>query len=452
MRCNFLRGSSIVGLLLLVLAACSSNGNEKEHFDVVDAEAVLEDTDVGVEAIPEEATGDIRDASDDLQRDCNQACEGRQCGADPRGCGVPCGDCSGAYVCDNTSGQCVCPTELCGGDCCDGEEICFENSCCTSSCPLGACGGDGCGAVCGPCVAHQKCEAGMCVPVTCGGTDCPPTPPGHWALECNVKEACEYSRIDDDDSQDLEIYVPNGAFSMGAPTDECEYFEYACPHERPVREVSIDDGYWVDKYEVTNAQFERCVSASACEPPLYCPDGPSEDWVEPGLAVDYRRNHPVRCVTRAMASQFCSWLGKSLPSEAMWERAATGNDHRRYPWGEDIATCEHANILNCQFIGGPVDVGSTPAGASTWGVQDLSGNVSEWVLDCYHDSYENAPTDGSAWMDDCTGDSVVRGGSSFAGPPHCRTASRSKGPETNVDPAYGSSWSLGFRCVRHTAE
>ena len=159
-----------------------------------------------------------------------------------------------------------------------------------------------------------------------------------------------------------------------------------------------------------------------------------------------REDHPVNYINWFDAYAFATWVGATLPSEAQWEFAARSRGiDQTYPWGVTPPNCSLANHTGCHGVGTTAG-GSHPDGNSTQGISDLGGNVSEWVLDNYHDNYNGAPADGSAW---CTrspcllGDDfrVVRGGGWNSGPGSLRNTNRGfLGP-------YAVTHSLGFRLV-----
>jgi formylglycine-generating enzyme required for sulfatase activity len=153
------------------------------------------------------------------------------------------------------------------------------------------------------------------------------------------------------------------------------------------------------------------------------------------------------------AGEYCSMFGKRLCTEAEWEKAASGgcDDYAGvdckeamplYPWGNSEPTCELAQYIDC----GPwiMPVGVHPDGASVYGVEDMAGNVYEWVEDRYHTSYLAAPTDGTAWDAPGTPTSteyrVLRGGDYLGGKHNMRTSYRFP-----ANPDYGIG---GIRCCR----
>ena len=123
--------------------------------------------------------------------------------------------------------------------------------------------------------------------------------------------------------------------------------------------------FWIDRTEVTVAQYAAFVRATGRPPPLFA-DDPAFN----------RATQPVTGVTWADADAYCRWAGKRLPSEVEWEKAARGTDGRLYPWGDA------PELWRAHLTGeAPVDVGSRPGDASPYGVLDMAGNVSEWVAD-----------------------------------------------------------------------
>jgi formylglycine-generating enzyme required for sulfatase activity len=159
------------------------------------------------------------------------------------------------------------------------------------------------------------------------------------------------------------IDIPAGSFAMGCDERDSD----VCgKDERGVELVDVP-AFAIDRTEVTQAAYARCVEAGVCTPPAGGFE-PNEHCTYPVVNVDWKQ-----------ASQYCAWQDKRLPSEAEWEKAARGAEAHRYPWGDELPDCELANFESC---GGRVEpVASHPSGASPYGVLDMAGNVREWVYD-----------------------------------------------------------------------
>ena len=164
------------------------------------------------------------------------------------------------------------------------------------------------------------------------------------------------------------VYIPAGEFQMGS-TDGPE-------EEQPLHTVALDS-FWVDRTEVTNAQYRLCEKSGECEPPW--------GWTRFGREEYYGDEkydgYPVSYATWKQAEAYCTWAGDRLPTEAEWEYAARGPASFKYPWGDGEP---NETLLNYD---GNVDdfteAGSYPEGASWCGALDMAGNTQEWVADQY---------------------------------------------------------------------
>jgi formylglycine-generating enzyme required for sulfatase activity len=276
------------------------------------------------------------------------------------------------------------------------------------------------------------------------------------------------------------VYVPSGEFTMGSTDDEVDYAVALCNEyiggcerehrmfedEQPAHTVALD-GFWIDRTEVTNAQFaaflneednqeEGGVTWLALEEETCLIERVGDEF-QPKSGYD---DHPVIEVSWYGAAAYCRWTGGWLPTEAQWEYAARGPEGYTFPWGDELdgtrlnycdASCAEA-FPDWQWAdesfddgyAGTAPVGSYPEGASWCGALDLAGNVVEWTADWYGEypsGRQENPTGPSA------GKYRVSPGSSWVGSwSRVRAASRSP-----VRPDR-RNFSRGFRCVASPGE
>jgi formylglycine-generating enzyme required for sulfatase activity len=237
------------------------------------------------------------------------------------------------------------------------------------------------------------------------------------------------------------VLVPAGCFMMGS-TDEqvdvalqiCEENDYTCERswfedEQPAHRQCFDEPFWIDRTEVTRAQYEECVTAGDCTDPPKFTDS---------IAYSIRDTQPINNVTWFQASDYCRWRGAHLPTELEWEYAARGPNNLIFPWGNDFVT---NNVIYVNNSGYEIaDSGSRPNGASWVGALDMSGNVWEWVSSLYQ-SYEYSAIDGREDMENRIEVRGMRGGSFTNGIELLRTATR------GIDEPFDEGFGRGVRCV-----
>lgn len=226
------------------------------------------------------------------------------------------------------------------------------------------------------------------------------------------------------------VFIPGGEFTMGSSESEIQQAMAECdategritgsPCQRewfnePQKTVKVA-GFQITRYEITNAQYNSCVSAGVCQKAGRAISDNNIPY-KPGY---FASNYPVMAVNWYDASAFCRWIDGRLPTEAEWERAARGNDGRRYPWG-NMFDPSKANLYSSY----PSPVGAFPKGASPYGVMDMAGNVFEWTATEVNGKY------------------VVRGGGWTKYPFRGRVTDRG----TQLEPSF-ANYDIGLRCVR----
>jgi len=227
--------------------------------------------------------------------------------------------------------------------------------------------------------------------------------------------------------QDM-VFVPAGDFIMGSPP--ADLYRTADVDEFPQRKVWVDD-FYIDVHEVTNAQYKVYLDSMRVEAPTKWVDG------NYGLGED---GMPVISLSWEDAAAYARFVGKRLPTEAEWEKAARGTDGRIYPWGNSFDRI-YAN--NGDHL---MPIMSYPLGASPYGAFDMAGNAAEWVDGWYAQYPRTAadvlPRDLPDRHDVFKKDRrVYRGGSWNTFPKYLRCANRESTPD-------GKRWVyVGFRCV-----
>lgn len=228
-----------------------------------------------------------------------------------------------------------------------------------------------------------------------------------WSLEAVVKG---------NDGAEMVI-VPEGEFIMGLSPEEKGY------EKNPLRRIYLSV-FYIDKYEVTNTLYHRCVKEGSCAEPDLIVSHPKtifEDgkrWYRDAGMGSY----PVVGVVAGQAEAYCRWAGKRLPTAAEWEKAARGIDGRRYPWGN----AWHANLANWGDRGKRdgfkkiAPVGSFPKGASPYGVMDMAGNVREF-----------------------TSEDILKGGSWWDNPWDLQSA------DPGIEGIVERDDNMGFRCAKY---
>jgi formylglycine-generating enzyme required for sulfatase activity len=220
------------------------------------------------------------------------------------------------------------------------------------------------------------------------------------------------------------VAVAAGSFTMGAKTDYAD----------PVHRVTIPSDFAIGRFEVTFEEWDRCVDEGGC---MTRPD--DRGWG--------RGQRPVINVSWLDAKAFVAWLSQKtgfkyrLPTEAEWEYAARAGTSTTYWWGADVGS-GRANCQNCNTGQGRMTLSVGAFKPNAFGLYDTSGNIAEWVEDCWHDDYHGAPTDGSAWNQPQCQLRVLRGGAFDSDAMYVSSAARFR---YDYDVPYSAN---GFRIVR----
>jgi iron(II)-dependent oxidoreductase len=242
------------------------------------------------------------------------------------------------------------------------------------------------------------------------------------------------------------VLVPAGCFVMGN--------EGGLPEEQPVHQICFDEPFWIDRTEVTVAQFAQFLNGQKA------PVNSHAKWLDPGNSIfpaanqlkmqdgewkPYARhdNNPLESVRWVGADEYCDWRSARLPTEAEWEFAARGPDSLLYPWGDKFIRDNVVRWISRIIV---PEVGSKPQGASWVGALDMSSSLFEWVSSLYQ-SYPYFAADGrEVSLDiDETSDRVFRG-SAWYHPDgmhdNVSTTARFNGPPEHA------AWYFGFRCAQ----
>lgn len=227
------------------------------------------------------------------------------------------------------------------------------------------------------------------------------------------------------------VSIPAGVFAMGS--------DDGGEDEKPVRQVSVP-AFQMGKYEVTIAEFSKFIEATGYKMPNQCTHRLDENlgfrngggervgsWDNNSQALS--EFHPVVCLSRTDAINYAKWLSAKtgqhyrLPTEAEWEYTARAGTTSRYFFGDEQdrhKACDYANVMDLYAVNrsssqpcNDKEVITSTVGIykpNQFGVHDLIGNIAEYLIDCYQESYEGAPIDGSAVTKKDCQRYVVRGG------------------------------------------
>ena len=234
-------------------------------------------------------------------------------------------------------------------------------------------------------------------------------------------------------------FIPAGTFTMGSDDD--------MPNETPAHEIYLD-AYYIGKTEVTNAAYYQFWRAAGGDASGHTPISYGDAFGEwPDIAKS-KPHYPVVGVSWDDAVAYAAWVGKRLPTEAEWEKAARSTDARPWPWGDTFSQrlknkWFHANVAHAedgfQYL---APVGHYPTGTSPYGALDMAGNVWEWTADWYSDTYYHRSEERNPAGPGIGSRRVVRGGS-WLNPSNLSRCSTRIGQYPNI----GTSF-IGFRLAR----
>ena len=233
-----------------------------------------------------------------------------------------------------------------------------------------------------------------------------------------------------DDRNVTMVLIPAGEFTMGNDKSGDAI-------SKPASQVYLD-AYYIDKYEVTNEEYEACAYAVECRKPLRAGSVTRVTYYSNPVFANY----PVIYIDWKMAKAYCEWRGARLPTEAEWEKAARKTDERIYPWGTEELDCSYANYAGC--VGDTTPVDQHEKGVSPYGVYGMAGDVWEWTSSLSK-FYPYDATDGRE-DPEASGKRIARGGSwhpTFGG----NGGNIQVDTRAELDPGYNGAY-VGVRCAR----
>ncbi len=244
-----------------------------------------------------------------------------------------------------------------------------------------------------------------------------------WMIREQTGEAQRFTEELNETVNIEMVLIPSGEFMMGAARGE----EGSSSYEQPQHKVTIQEAFLMGRYPVTQEQWQAVAAL---------PQVNRQIKAEPSKFRGDKR--PVEQVSWKDAKEFCVRLSQltereyRLPTEAEWEYACRAGTTTPFHFGETISAelaNYDANYTYGKGVEGVYREQTTPVGyykvANNFGLCDMHGNVFEWCEDDWHENYQDAPTDGSAWSSKTSNTKVVRGGSWYVNPPICRSAFRS---------------------------
>jgi formylglycine-generating enzyme required for sulfatase activity len=188
------------------------------------------------------------------------------------------------------------------------------------------------------------------------------------------------------------VTIPAGSFVYGCD----ERTDGQCGPSEAAEQHAELGAFRIDRTEVRVSEYRRCVDGGACAPPAVASGC---NWSTPG-----RGDHPVNCVDWDQAAAYCGWVGKRLPTEQEWEKAARGTDGRAYPWGNDGPSCDVAVMSGTTGAGcggaSTAPVASRDRGRSPYGLFDMAGNVDEWTGSAFQSGSVARVLRGGSWKND----------------------------------------------------